>query len=69
MKAGDLRRFNPKSFNPALPNIGGKRFMVIAVEPAPGRTAVSLLLDDGKLMERLNILWVEQNSGAIHESR
>lgn len=68
MQPGDLRQFKPKSYAPAEPNIGGKTFMVLAVEPRRDGQYVSLLLK-GKVVEDWDLPWVAQNSEAISESR
>ena len=68
MKPGDLRRFNPKAYAPAHPNIGGKIFMVLAVNLPLHRETADLLLD-GKVMERWNIPWIDVNSEVINETR
>ena len=68
MKPGDLRRFNPKAYAPAHPGIGGKIFMVLAVNLPLHRETADLLLD-GKVMERWNIPWIDVNSEVVNESR
>ena len=68
MQPGDLRRFNPKAYAPAHPNIGGKIFMVLAVNLPLHRETADLLLD-GKVMEQWNIPWVAHNSEALNETR
>ena len=65
MKPGDLRRFNPKAYAPAHPNIGGKIFMVLAVNLPLHRETADLLLD-GKVMERWNIPWIDVNSEVVN---
>ena len=67
MKPGDLRRFNPNAYAPAHPNIGGKIFMVLAVNLPLHRETADLLLD-GKVMERWNIPWIDVNSEVINEA-
>jgi hypothetical protein len=65
MQPGDLRQFSPKAYAPAYPNIGGKTFMVLAVNLPPERMSADLLLD-GKVMERWNIPWLEVYSETIN---
>ena len=67
MKPGDLRRFNPNAYAPAHPNIGGKIFMVLAVNLPLHRETADLLLD-GKVMERWNIPWIDVNSEVVNEA-
>ena len=67
MQPGDLRRFKPKAYAPAHPNIGGKIFMVLAVNLPLHRETADLLLD-GKVMERWNIPWIDVNSEVINEA-
>ena len=66
MKPGDLRRFNPKSYAPAEPNIGSETFVVLAVEPRRDGQYVSLLLK-GKVVEGWGLPWVTQNSEVVNE--
>jgi hypothetical protein len=67
MRPGDLRRFNPKSYAPSEPNIGGETFMVLAMEPRRDGQYVSLLLK-GKVVEGWDLPWVAQNSEVINEA-
>lgn len=68
MKPGDLRRFKPKSYTPAEPNVGGEIFMVLSVEAYQDGQIVSLLLK-GKVVERWSHLWVEHSSEAFNAAR
>ena len=67
MRPGDLRRFNPKSYAPAEPNIGGETFIVLSVESRRDERYVSLLLK-GKVVEGWGLPWVEHNSEVINEN-
>jgi hypothetical protein len=67
MRPGDLRRFNPKSYAPAEPNIGGETFIVLSVESRRDEQYVSLLLK-GKVVEGWGLPWVEHNSEVINEN-
>ena len=68
MQPGDLRRFNPKAYAPAHPNIGGKIFMVLAVNLPLHRETADLLLD-GKVLGPWNIPWIDANSEVLSETR
>ena len=67
MKPGDLRRFKPKSYAPDEPDIGGKSFMILAVNERPYNVYVDLLMN-GKVLEEWSHRWVEQNSEVINEA-
>ena len=68
MKPGDLRQFKPKSYTAEEPNIGGKSFMIMAVNERPYNVYVDLLMN-GKVLEEWSYRWVEANSELISEAR
>ena len=68
MQPGDLRRFRPKSYAPDEPNIGGKSFMIMAVNERPYNVYVDLLLNE-KVLEEWSYRWVEANSEVLNEAR
>ena len=68
MQPGDLRQFKPKSYAPDEPNIGGKSFMIMAVNERPYNVYVDLLMN-GKVLEEWSYLWVAHNSEALNETR
>ena len=67
MKPGDLRRFKPKSYAPDEPDIGGKSFMILAVNERPYNVYVDLLMN-GKVLEEWSHRWVAHNSEVVNEA-
>ena len=65
MNPGDLRQFNPKAYAPDEPGLGGKSFMIMAVNERPYNVYVDLLMN-GKVLEEWSYRWVEHNSETIN---